>query len=147
MICRNHFSNRMSHCLSVCHRNLVKLCGWHLVRSQVSMCDAGGDPQPPVLFHQHDCSLLGAWHHIYVSYYFLLLKLWTNKTKLTLLPKLNPSSSTFVLSNLFTLKYFLASLGWFWVALCFLVIIIKIHRRKLLCPNQTLNEKKNLNLD
>lgn len=58
---------------SLCHRNPLELCGWHLVWGKVSMCDVRGHPQPPVLLHQHDHPLPGAWHHIHVSYplYFL----------------------------------------------------------------------------
>lgn len=49
------------------YRNPFELRGWHLVWSQVSMCDAGGHPQPPLLLHQHDHPLPGARHHIHVS--------------------------------------------------------------------------------
>lgn len=69
------FSTRMSRCLSLCHRNPFELCGWHPVWSQVSMCDARWHPQPPVLLHQHDHPLPGAWHHIHVSSSLFIIKI------------------------------------------------------------------------
>lgn len=125
------FSPRMSLFLSFCYRNPLELCGWHFVRCQVSVCDAGGYPQPPVLLYQHDHSLPGAWHHIHVSYSLL----WThNKTDpVTRAQSKSGLTKAFVLSICCSMYSYLSAALFCASSNCPSVLIKNVYIVELLC--------------